>query len=124
MNVWVQQTFNGCNDNALTAANDMWQMILAETDYYSNMDMSYFLLGDFNACRNIYEHELVQVTSRLVSTKCNADFNTPTCLQNILDYVFANRFAVQDHRIISHILLPSIKEAEISDHEAWVMTVY
>ena len=123
MNVWIQQTFGSSNENTRAIAEDMWQVVLSEAELYTNVDTAYYLLGDLNSCQDVFGRELGLLSEKLVNTKCNSDFNTPTCALNILDYAFANRYAIQKNKVITRIFQPSMRELMISDHEALVMTI-
>lgn len=123
LNVWIQQTFGNGNLNAKAIADSMWESLMSEVNFYTYSDTEFFILGDFNSCAGTYEDKINTVSLKLFDTKCNADIQKPTSSANILDYAFANRFAVQNNLITTRILQPSVREEMLSDHDALVMTI-
>ena len=123
LNVWIQQTFGNSNMNARAIADSMWESLMSEISFYAYTDTELYIMGDFNSCIGTYEDKINSVSLNLVDTKNNVDIHKPTSSVNVLDYAFANRYAVQNNLITTMIFHPSIREKMLSDHDALLMTI-
>ncbi|MBO7426794.1 MAG: endonuclease/exonuclease/phosphatase family protein [Clostridiales bacterium] len=123
LNAWIPQIFNNQNDR-INIAETMWKDIMDISQYYSGRAKKFFLVGDLNSfIGGPFEDRLMKLNALLRDTKTIEVMTRPTGIQNILDYSFVNRFADQTDLIRTSIYSPSIKNMDLSDHDALVTTI-
>ena len=123
LNAWIPQIFNNQNDR-INIAETMWKDIMDISQYYSGRAKKFFLVGDLNSfIGGPFEDRLMKLNALLRDTKTIEVMSRPTGIQNILDYSFVNRFADQTDLIRTSIYSPSIKNMDLSDHDALVTTI-
>lgn len=123
LNSWIPQIFNNQNDR-INIAEKMWKNIMDISQYYSDKAKKFFLVGDLNSfIGGPFEDRLMKLNAILRDTKTIDTMTRPTGIQNILDYSFVNRFADQTDLIRTSIYSPSIKNMDLSDHDALVTTI-
>ena len=115
LNAWLPQSYS---ENEAIDIESMWKAVLSAVDSFELLNRPFFLVGDLNCRVGVNDQEMLRLESALFNTKCNEDIRRPTCTVNILDFVFANRYAVLHRKTITSILEPSIKMSGLSDHEA------
>ena len=123
LNCWIPQTFSDRQDNKDVAAKMWMDIFKAAKDNYRK-DQKFMLAGDLNSYeRGPFEDELMRLNAMLVDCKVNQDVFKSTGEAHILDYVFANKYACQQHKICTTIYTPSIKQLDLSDHEALITVI-
>ena len=123
LNAWIPQIFSTQNDRK-NIAEMMWKDIMDIAQYYSDKAKKFFLVGDLNSfIGGPYEDRLLKLNVILRDTKTIDVMTRPTGIQNILDYSFVNRYADQTDHIRTTIYSPSIKNMDLSDHDALVTTI-
>lgn len=123
LNAWIPQTFDNQDESRIGLAEAMWSGITDTALYYSGKRQKFFLVGDLNASINgVFEEKIVYLNQYLRDTKIIDDATHPTGIANVLDYAFANRYAVQSDMIRTRIMEPSFKDAGLSDHDALLTT--
>ena len=123
LNAWIPQIFNNQNDR-INIAEAMWKNIMDISQYYSGRPKKFFLIGDLNSfIGGPFEDRLMKLNAILRDTKTIDTMTRPTGIQNILDYSFVNRYADQTDLIRTSIYSPSIKNMDLSDHDALVTTI-
>ncbi len=121
LNAWAPQVINMQQDR-FELADKMWKELLDLAQYYSDKMMKFCLAGDLNAfVGGAMEEKILRLNIMLRDTKILEDMSRPTGLVNILDYAFVNRFASQSEMVRTSLLEPSIKQRELSDHDALLM---
>lgn len=123
LNAWIPQTFSTQNER-INVAERMWRNIINISQYYSDKAKKFFLVGDLNSfVGGPFEDMILKLNAVLRDTKTIDVMTRPTGIQNILDYSFANRFADQTDLIRTSIYSPSIKNMDLSDHDALITTI-
>ena len=123
LNCWIPQIFSDSQDNKDVAAK-MWMDILKVAKENYRKDQKFMLAGDLNSYEGgPFEDELMRLNAMLLDCKVNQDVYKSTGEAHVLDYVFANKYTCQQHKISTSIYTPSIKQLELSDHEALITTI-
>lgn len=123
LNTWAPQMYNA-DQERVGMAEAMWKEILDTAKTFRAQNFKFFLAGDLNASvGGTYEDKILKLNYLLTETKTPEDLAIPTGPINVLDYAFVNREAARSNNISTSILIPSIKEQELSDHEALFTTI-
>lgn len=123
LNAWIPQTFDQ-KGGLKELAEAMWKDVSDTAIYYSRLHQNFCLVGDLNASINgVFDEKIRTLHYHLSDTKILDDSNHPTGVATMLDYVFANKYAMQSNMIRTKIMDPSIKQAGLSDHDALVTSI-
>ena len=123
LNAWIPQVFNP-QAEIPKFAEDMWNAIIESAQYYHDKKKSFYLMGDLNSYKSgPFEDRIFRLNMLLIDTKKVDDICKPTGQTNILDYAFANRHAFMEDNAKTTIYEPSIKERDLSDHDALLMVL-
>ena len=123
MNAWAPQTF-GDKTERRELAEQMWKELLDTASFYSRKKTRFYLAGDLNAfVGGELEDKILKLNYLMKDTKTLDSDTVPTGPVNILDYVFANKYADITDMVSTEVYDPSIRRLELSDHEALVTTI-
>ena len=123
LNAWAPQIFSD-NKERKELAEKMWKELLDTAAFYSRKKTRFYLAGDLNAfVGGELEDKILKLNCLMKDTKTLDSDNVPTGPVNILDYVFANKYADMKEMISTEVYDPSIKRLELSDHEALLTTI-
>lgn len=123
INAWVPQIFSAQSDR-VNMAEKMWNCIINVAQYYHNKKQKFCLAGDLNAyLGGPFEEQIKSLNTYMWDTKIIDDLTRPTGIQNVLDYFYVNRFAELTDKIRTKVLEPSIKQMELSDHDALITVI-
>ena len=102
----------------------MWDGIIQNAQYYHDKKQKFCLAGDLNAyLGGPFEEKIRNLNTYMWDTKITDDLTRPTGIQNVLDYHYVNRYAELTDKIRTKVLEPSIKQMELSDHDALITVI-
>ena len=123
LNTWAPQVFSDTKERR-ELAEKMWKELLDTAALYSRKKTRFYLAGDLNAfVGGELEDKILKLNYLLKDTKTLDSDTVPTGPVNILDYVFVNKYADKKEMVSTEIYDPSIRQMELSDHEALLTTI-
>ena len=123
LNAWMPQIYSD-REKKLDYAEGMWEKVSEIVDHYHGRNEKFCLIGDLNAyVGGPFENKILKLSYLMSDTKAMEDMYKATGPGNVLDYAFINRFAKETNTVRTTVLRPSIKRAELSDHEALLMNI-
>ena len=123
LNTWAPQMYNA-DQERVDMAEAMWKDILDTAKAFRAKNFKFFLAGDLNASvGGTFEDKILNLNYLLTETKSPEDLTKPTGPVNVIDYAFVNREAARCDNICTTIMKPSIKQSDLSDHEALITTI-
>lgn len=127
LNVWIPQTFE-TEDSRRQDAAELWALCLKTISLYTNTKIEFYFMGDLNSYfdngRGLFENELREVEQLMFNTKTIECLPMRTTPGHTLDQIYANRHAIHNNsQVYTNLFEPSIRDEELSDHDALVMCI-